>query len=162
MISVDMSKTIQDLLNYHKEVERKLKYMVVQFSYLVSSEAIKNTPLGDSVRFEPWYLRREMNTGLQPVEGFARGSWQANTTGQFKLQEFYTAGSGASALSLVKADLGNYLLGQNVYIGNNAYYIRALENNYSSQTQGMGIMKPTTDAIMMTYQVDLKRLFDEG
>ena len=162
MIKADITAALNSLQTYQKTVERKLKYMVVQFSYLISSEAIKNTPLGDSVRFEPWYLQRQLNTGLQPIEGFARGSWQASTTGQFRQQEYYGLGSGSSALSLVKGDLGNYRLGQTVYIGNNAYYIQALENNYSSQTQGLGIMKPTSEAVFRTYQVDMKRLFDEG
>lgn len=162
MIKADITAALRSLQTYQKTVERKLKYMVVQFSYLISSEAIKNTPLGDSVRFEPWYLQRQLNTGLQPIEGFARGSWQVSTTGQFRQQEYYGLGSGSSALSLVKGDLGNYRLGQTVYIGNNAYYIQALENNYSSQTQGLGIMTPTTDAVFRTYQVDMKRLFDEG
>lgn len=109
--------------------------------------------------YESWYKSR---TDLQPVEGFSRGSWQVSTTGQFSKQEYYGYGSGDAALSLVKGNLGNYILGQTVYIGNNAYYIKALENNYSEQTQGLGIMQPTVDSIIATYQVDLKRLFDEG
>ena len=164
MITVDITKVLQELQQYKEEVDRKLKYMVVQFSYLISSEAIRNTPLGNAAPKEqggnlPWYLRREDITGLQPVEGFAQGSWQVNTSGQFNVQEIY---SGGEALSLIRGSISNYQLGQTVYIGNSAYYFRALENNYSEQTQGLGIVKPTIDAITSTYQVDLKRLFDEG
>ena len=164
MISVDISKVLEELQKYKEEVDRKLKYMVVQFSYLISSEAIRNTPLGNAAPKDqggnlPWYLRREELTGLQPIEGFAQGSWQVNTSGQFNVQEVY---SGGEALSLIRGSISNYQLGQTVYIGNSAYYFRALENNYSEQTQGMGIVKPTIDAITSTYQVDLKRLFDEG
>ena len=164
MITVDITKVLQELQQYKEEVDRKLKYMVVQFSYLISSEAIRNTPLGNAAPKEqggnlPWYLRREDITGLQPIEGFAQGSWQVNTSGQFNVQEIY---SGGEALSLIRGSISNYQLGQTVYIGNSAYYFRALENNYSEQTQGLGIVKPTIDAIISTYQVDLKRLFDEG
>ena len=164
MITVDITKVLQELQQYKEEVDRKLKYMVVQFSYLISSEAIRNTPLGNAAPKEqggnlPWYLRREDITGLQPIEGFAQGSWQVNTSGQFNVQEIY---SGGEALSLIRGSISNYQLGQTVYIGNSAYYFRALENNYSEQTQGLGIVKPTLDAITSTYQVDLKRLFDEG
>ena len=164
MITVDISKVLEELKKYHEDVERKLKYMVVQFSYLISSEAIRNTPLGNAAPKDrggnlPWYLRREDITGLQPIEGFAQGSWQVNTSGQFNVQEIY---SGGEALSLIRGSISNYQLGQTVYIGNSAYYFRALENNYSEQTQGLGIVKPTIDAITSTYQVDLKRLFDEG
>lgn len=164
MITVDISRVLEELKKYHEDVERKLKYMVGQFSYLISSEAIRNTPLGNAAPTDqggnlPWYLRRETTLGLQPVAGFAQGSWQVNTSGQFNIQETY---SGSEALSLIRGSLSNYRLGQTVYIGNTGYYIQQLENNYSEQTQGMGIMKPTIDAITATYQVDLKRLFDEG
>ena len=163
MISVDISKVLEELKKYHEEVERKLKYMVIQFSYLISSEAIRNTPLGNAAPepngYLPWYLRRQDLTGLQPIAGFAQGSWQVNTSGQFSVQDIY---SGGEALSLIRGSISNYRLGQTVYIGNTAYYFRALENNYSGQTQGMGIIKPTMDAIISTYQIDLKRLFDEG
>ncbi len=164
MITVDISKVLEELKKYHEDVERKLKYMVGQFSYLISSEAIKNTPLGNAAPTDqggnlPWYLRRETTLGLQPVAGFAQGSWQVNTSGQFNIQETY---SGSEALSLIRGSISNYRLGQTVYIGNTGYYIQQLENNYSEQTQGMGIMEPTIDAITATYQVDLKRLFDEG
>ena len=164
MITVDITKVLQELQQYKEEVDRKLKYMVVQFSYLISSEAIRNTPLGNAAPKEqggnlPWYLRREDITGLQPVEGFAQGSWQVNTSGQFNVQEIY---SGGEALSLIRGSISNYQLGQTVYIGNTAYYFQELDDNYSEQTQGLGIVKPTIDAITSTYQVDLKRLFDEG
>lgn len=164
MITVDISKVLEELKKYQEEVDRKLKYMVIQFSYLISSEAIKNTPLGNAAPTDqggnlPWYLRREELTGLQPIEGFAQGSWQVNTSGQFNVQEIY---SGSEALSLIRGSISNYRLGQTVYIGNTAYYFQQLENNYSEQTQGLGIVKPTLDAITATYQVDLKRLFDEG
>ena len=162
MITVDISKVLQELQQYKEEVDRKLKYMVVGFSYLISQEAIKNTPLGDARFYESWYLSRQIDTGLEPQEGISRGAWQVSTSGQFTQQEYYGYGSGDTALSLVKGRLSNYQLGQTVYIGNSAYYFRALDNNYSEQTQGLGIVKPTIDAITSTYQVDLKRLFDEG
>lgn len=156
MITADVSKILEDLKKYHEEVERKLKHMVVKFSYLITQEAINNTPLGDYEKYKPLY---DMRTDLERRAGFARGSWQANTSGQFSIQEKY---SGSDALSLVQASLGSYKLGDDVYIGNTGPYIKLLENNYSEQTNEMGIMKPTTDAIFKTYQVDLKRLFDEG
>ena len=61
MITVDIAKVLQELQQYKEEVDRKLKYMVVQFSYLISSEAIRNTPLGNAAPKDrggnlPWYL----------------------------------------------------------------------------------------------------------
>lgn len=159
MISVDVSKVLQELKAYHEETTRKLKHMVVGFSYEIAKTAIEKTPLGDAEKYFEWYKSRKY---LDPIEGFARGSWQANTSGEFSIQTIYGATSGTEALALVKSDLANYKLGDSVFVGNKGFYIKALENNYSSQTNNLGIMQPTLDSIMQTYQVDLVRLFNEG
>lgn len=162
MISVDVSKVLEELRAYHQDTVRRLENMVRGFSYIISKTAIENTPLGSAEEFFKLYERRQNTLGLDPVEGFARGSWQVNTTGQFSMQAIYGANSGSEALTLIKTDLESYKLGDTVYVGNKGFYIRLLENNYSSQTNNLGIMQPTLDSIMQTYQVDLVRLFREG
>ena len=159
MITVDVSKVLEELKAYHQDTERRLKQMVVGFAYTIAKTAIEKTPLGDAEKYFEWYQSREY---LQPEEGFARGSWQANTSGQFSIQTIYGATSGTEALSFVKSDLSNYKLGDTVFVGNKGFYIKLLENNYSDQTMNMGIMQPTLDSIMQTYQVDLVRLFKGG
>ena len=159
MISADVAKVLEELKAYHADTIRRMENMVRGFSYIISKTAIENTPIGDAEQYIKLYELRQGRTGLEPVEGFARGSWQVNTTGQFSIQQVYSAGE---ALNLIKADLGSYKLGDTLYIGNTGYYIRLLENNYSDQTNELGIMQPTLDSIMRTYQVDLPRLFREG
>jgi len=156
MITVDVSKVLEELKAYHQDTVRRLEKMVVGFSYEIAKTAIEKTPLGDAKKYFEWYQSRKY---LSPEEGFARGSWQANTSGDFSIQTIYGANSGSEALSLVKSDLTNYKLGESVFVGNKGFYIRQLENNYSSQTNNLGIMQPTLDSIMQTYQVDLVRLF---
>lgn len=167
MISSNVDQILKELQEYHKDTVRRLENMVQGFAYLISKEAIANTPIGnanpdDPESFFKLYKIRQGRTGLDPVEGFARGSWQVNTSGQFSIQELYTVNSGSTALALIKTNLESYKLGQTLYIGNKGFYIRQLENNYSNQTNEMGIMQPTLDSIMQTYQVDLQRLFNEG
>ncbi len=162
MISVDASTVMKELEEYLKETTRKLEHMVRGFAYQISQTAIENTPLGDANKYFELYQSREEYAGLEPVEGFARGSWQVSKTGQFVFQEYYTANSGDKALSLIKTSLGLYKLGQNLYIGNNAYYIDSLENGSSKEKAPLGIMQPTVDNILKSYQVDLKRLYNEG
>lgn len=152
---------MEDLQKYEKEVTRKLENMVKGFSYIISSEAVSNTPLGDSETYFKLYQARQNQTGLQPVEGFARGSWQVSTTGQFSIQEIYTVNSGNVALSLIKSNLNSYKLGQTLYVGNKGYYIKLLDGGYSDKAP-LGIIAPTMESIASTYQVDLKRLYDEG
>lgn len=161
MITLNVDKLLEDLDRCKKEIDRKMENMVRGFVYTISQTAIQNTPLGNAEEFFKIYQSRQQRLGLQPVEGFARGSWQVSKTGQFSVQQIYTVNSGATALSLIKSDLSSYKLGDEVYIGNKGYYIRMLEGGYSDQAP-MGIMKPTTDQIMASYRVDLKRLFDQG
>ena len=160
MISADVSKVLEELKAYHQETVRKLTHMVREFSYIISKTAIENTPLGDAEEYFDLYQRRLTDgSGLKPEAGWAKGSWQVNETGQFSIQQVYSAGE---ALNLIKADLGSYKLGDTLYIGNTGYYIRLLENNSSKQTNNLGIMQPTLDSIMQTYKVDLPRLYKEG
>lgn len=159
MVSADVAKVLEELKAYQQDTVRRLEKMVTGFAYIISKTAIANTPLGDAEEYFKLYELRQKRIGLEPTEGFARGSWQVNTSGEFSVQLVY---SGSEALSLIKTDLGSYRLGDTLYIGNRGFYIRELENNYSDQTQGMGIMRPTLDSIMQTYKVDLVRLFKEG
>lgn len=159
MITVDVSKVLEELKAYHQDTIRRLENMVKGFSYIISQTAIENTPLGNAEKYFALYQSRQGRTGLEPTEGFARGSWQVNTSGEFSMQTLYGANSGSEALSLIKSDLANYKLGESVFVGNKGFYIKALENNYSSQTNNLGIMQPTLESIMQTYQVDLVRLF---
>ena len=160
MISADVSKVIEELKAYHQDTIRRMENMVRGFAYTISKTAIENTPIGDAKKYFDLYQRRLTDgSGLKPEAGWARGSWQVNETGQFSIQQVYSAGE---ALNLIKAGLGSYKLGDTLYIGNTGYYIRLLENNYSDQTNNLGIMQATLDSIMQTYKVDLPRLFLEG
>ena len=162
MISVDVAKVLEELKAYHADTIRRMENMVRGFAYTISKTAIENTPLGDAEQYIRLYEMRQRRIGLDPIEGFAKGSWQVNTTGQFSIQAIYGVNSGSEALTLVKADLASYKLGDTVFVGNKGFYINLLENNYSSQTNNLGIMQPTLDSIMQTYKVDLPRLFREG
>ena len=162
MISADVAKVLEELKAYQQDTVRRLEKMVTGFAYIISQTAIENTPLGSAEEYFKLYELRQNRTGLEPTEGFARGSWQVNTTGQFSMQAIYGANSGSEALTLIKTDLQSYKLGDTVYVGNKGFYIRLLENNYSSQTNNLGIMQPTLDSIMQTYKVDTVRLFKEG
>ena len=160
MVSADVAKVLEELKAYHADTVRRMENMVRGFSYIISKTAIENTPIGDAEEYFDLYQRRLTDgSGLKPEAGWARGSWQVNETGQFSIQQVYSAGE---ALNLIKADLGSYKLGDTLYIGNTGYYIRLLENNSSKQTNNLGIMQPTLDSIMQTYKVDLPRLYKEG
>lgn len=162
MLTANVDQILKELQTYTEEVKRKLTFMAKGFAYQIAATVIENTPLGDAHAYFLSYLSRQEILGLDPIEGFARGSWQANTTGQFAIQEYYTANSGEKALTVVKAQLGSlYTLGAPLYIGNKGFYIDALEGGSSPQAP-MGISAPSMDSILSTYKADLKRLYDQG
>ena len=162
MISADVSKVLEELKAYHADTVRRLENMVRGFSYIISKEAIEKTPIGDAEVYLSLYKKRQREIGLDVIEGVAKGGWQVNTSGNFEPQFIYTVFSGKIAYSLIKTSLKDYKLGDTVFVGNKGFYIKLLENNYSSQTNNLGIMQPTLDSIMQTYKVDLPRLYKEG
>jgi hypothetical protein len=155
MIKCDTSKLEQQLKKFHEEATKKLEGMVRKFSYWVTVSATNYTPLGDSQRFADLYALREQRYGLQPVEGFARGSWQVSLDGTLDQQELYGVNSNYMAVDAALINLMNYNLGETVTIGNSGPYIMKLENNYSKKTQGNGIMAPTINDITNIYKLDL-------
>lgn len=156
MITCDTSALEKQLQEFHKEAVRKLEGMVQKFIFTLSFTAIDNTPLGDAELYLDAYVERMFSLGLQPIEGFARGSWQVTFDSDYpEVQELYGQSSGKVAESAIKIHLMNYKLGQSVYVSNVGPYIEKLENNWSGQTMGMGITQPTIDSVMRTYQLHL-------
>lgn len=155
MITCDTSALEKQLAEFHKEAIRKLEGMVRQFSYTISFTAIDNTALGDADLYLDAYIERLAVTGLQPIEGFARGSWQVTLDDNNPdMQELYGEGSGKTAEAAIKIHLLNYQLGQDVYISNVGPYIRTIEYSDWSKHQGR-IVQPTLNSVMRTYQLHL-------
>jgi hypothetical protein len=154
-ISCDTSKLEQSLKKFHEEAVRKLQGMVEKFSYTVAWTAMDNTPLGDSVKWESLYILRQQTIGLEPIEGFAKGSWRVSTDGTLEMQELYGPSSDEMAGTLIKADLQDYKLGETVMISNFGPYIRNLEENFQNYGKKQPIMQPTIDSVMRTYQLHL-------
>ena len=162
IVSANSAKVLKSLQEYHKIVQRKLNNVVRGFAYKITQEAINHTPLGDASAFMQRYIERQEAIGLNPQEGFARGSWQVTNSSAFTVQTIYGINSGTQALSAVQSKLSGLTFRDNIFIGNRGYYIGFLENNYSPQTNNMGIMKPTMQAIMQVYQISIKELYDKG
>lgn len=154
-ISCDTSNLEQDLKKFHEEAVRKLGGMVQKFSHIVALTAIDNTPIGDSVKYESLYLLRQKNIGLEPIEGFAKGSWRVSTDGTLEMQTLYGQDSDEMAASLIKQDLNEYKLGETVMISNFGPYIVELENNFREYNKQQPIIAPTIASVQRTYQLSL-------
>jgi hypothetical protein len=161
MVSADTDKLLKELQEFYKETVRRMENMVRGFSYEIAVTAIQNTPLGDSVLYRELYMSRQ--APLPQVEGLARGGWQVSNDGTLEFQSaLYGRDSGSAAASAAKIHLMNYKLGEVVLIGNKGPYIAMLEDNYSDQTAGQGIMQPTISSIMAVQQASLLRHYQQG
>lgn len=162
IVDSNSSKLLQSFREFQKVLERKLNHVVREFSYIITEEAIAKTPLGNAEEFMDRYIARQQAIGINPQEGYARGSWQVQPSQSFTLQTIYGANSGVQALSVVKSQLSGITFKDDIYIGNRGYYIGLLQDNYSSQTEHLGIMKPTLEAVMQVYKISIKSIYDKG
>lgn len=154
-VTCDTSKLEQSLKKFHEEAVRKMQGMVRKFSHIVAWTAIDNTPLGDSIEWEALYKLRYESIGLEPIEGFAKGSWRVSTDGTLEMQTLYGQDSDEMAASLIESDLMAYKLGETVMISNFGPYIVDLENNFMKYNKQQPIMQPTLASIYRTYQLSL-------
>lgn len=154
-VTCDTSKLEQSLKKFHEEAVRKLGGMVQKFSHIVALTAIDNTPIGDSIKWEALYLERQNLIGLEPIEGFAKGSWRVSMDGTLEMQTLYGQDSDEMAASIIKQDLNQYKLGETVMISNFGPYIVDLENNFQKYNKQQPIMQPTLASIYRTYQLSL-------
>lgn len=154
-VTCDTSKLEESLKKFHEEAVRKLGGMVQKFSHIVALTAIDNTPLGDSIKWEDLYKLRYENIGLEPIEGFAKGSWRVSMDGTLEMQTLYGQDSDEMAASIIKQDLNQYKLGETVMISNFGPYIVDLENNFQKYNKQQPIMQPTLASIYRTYQLKL-------
>jgi hypothetical protein len=154
-ITCDTSKLEESLKKFHEEAVRKMEGMVRKFSHIVAWTAIDNTPLGDSVKWEALYLLRQKNIGLEPIEGFAKGSWRVSTDGTLEMQTLYGQDSDEMAASLIQSDLMTYKLGETVMISNFGPYILELEKNFMDYNKQQPIISPTMESVYRTYQLSL-------
>jgi hypothetical protein len=161
-VKLDTSRLLAQLQAFEKEATRRMERMVQGFAYQLTIQASSNTPLGDTNAWMTWYQERQTNTGLLPQEGLARGNWQFSKDAVFTLQSNYGVNSDDAAADKVRVQSVAYKLGETFYIGNSAPYISALENDYSNQTNSMGIIKPTMSQITGAYAVNLQYYYKKG
>lgn len=163
MLTIQTSALQKQLADLKKQIKVKLENMVRGFSYSVAIQATGKTPLGNSEKYPDFYEAREKAYGFDPIEGLARGAWAASIGSPSNtLHLNYGKSSEDDALNQVKMVLQSYTLGQEVYITNNLPYIGNLENNYSPQTQGAGIMRPTIEAVYRVTSYRLHTFYKES
>jgi len=172
MISCDTSKLEADLKKFKEEATRKLEGMVEIFTYNLTVEAIDNTPIGQLNEGTDWMYNLPSRLRVLPAEpGSAKGGWTISFNGPTRIifPERATDSNAYNIKSNADVASKGYKLGDVVYVMNSVRYVAtegwtlpkfgSLENGYSSQAPN-GIMKPTLDAVMNIYSLDLKKYYE--
>jgi len=167
MIKANIEEVLKSLQDFQTKNKDKMQAMVRSFAMSAYEVAISNTPLGDSNTYFSLYQKRVndpewQSYGLQPVEGFARGSWRISLDGSPQMQEFYGSSVDSIVLPKANAAIRSYKLGDSVMISNYGPYIGDLQRNASKQTQGQGILAPTIDSVMKIAAISLKNFYDKA
>lgn len=157
MLSLNIEEIQKQIDEAKQVIQRKLIGMVKKTVQDIVFISVYNTPLGElNTRTEGYYLSRQREIGLQPIPGFAQGSWQARLNDSFTIQALY---SGEAAIAKYSSQLGSFKLGDNIYIGNSGYYIEKLEAGWSKKAPA-GIKQPSLQEIKQINATDFKRYFD--
>ena len=169
MITTNVDSLVRQLEDFHKETTRKLERMVEEFSESFAEEAIFNTPVGDKEKYGFLYQIRARIYGWSEDPGLARGNWNfdSGTSTSFSFDRNANDPTGSLSMSRINSQVGNYKLGQTVWLVNPTPYIykdgvmggMSLESGYSKQAPE-GITKPTIDYIINVYQFDFKNVYD--
>ncbi len=157
-IKINIEKLVKSITNLKVESTRKMEGMVRKFTYQVAYVSTSNTPLGNAEYYQKLYDLRQI---WPKEEGMARANWQFSRDRSFP--DIIDSGrdTGSRAVTNIQTQMKSYKLGDNFYIGNGlSYVVSQLErNNKSPQTMGQGIMKPSIDAIVNVYGIQLNEYY---
>lgn len=161
MIKTNADDVAKSLEEYKKEVERKLKSMVVGFAQDVASAASDATRIGhiseggNTLAYINKYKQREKDYKIDPVEGFHKGAWEY-VEGSLTFNPTPTIYDKATMLGNVdyKAE-ANYKIGDTFTIG-------AIGPAYKMLQVLDDIEGVTISTVMGAHRADLQSYFNEG
>lgn len=159
MIKTNADEVAKSLDDYKKEVERKLKAMVVGFAQDVASAASDATRIGhiseggNTLNYINKYKQRAVEYGITPIEGYHKGAWQY-TEGELQFNPvIYDKTTMLDTVDL-KAEV-NYKIGDTFTVG-------AIGPAYD-MLQGLDdIDGATISTVMGAHRSDLQRYFNEA
>lgn len=156
-VRLNTAAVLDSMRKHIEEHKRKTVVMVQKFAYHVAFVATSNTPLGDAQTYFKFY---DMRKYWPKEEGMARANWQFSKDMSFPDVIASGRNTGADAVNKIQTQMLGYKIGDTFYIGNGLAYINILEQNKSPQTMGMGIMKPSLDAIVSVYGAKLNEYYN--
>ena len=166
-LNSNVSKLQKSLEQFAVDNQRKLEHMVAMFAVELASAASSKTPVGSDEairtvdRYAGSYAARMEQYGIPMEAGFHAGSWQYAENQQLDFVPVIYEQADVLNDVLYSAESA-YKLGDNFNIGSIAPAIVQLENNYSKQTQGRGIVAPTLEQVKAAFAVDSQINYNNG
>jgi len=102
----------------------------------------------------------KLGAGYTEEVGYHAGSWQFSPNGTLNFSTVIASPQGAADDARYESQT-TYTLGKTFYIGANTPGMVALENNYSTQTNGQGIYGPALEVVMAAYQINMVKYYKE-
>lgn len=159
MIKTNADEVAKSLDDYKKEVERKLKAMVVGFAQDVASAASDATRIGhiseggNTLNYINKYKQRAVEYGIAPVEGYHRGAWQYTEGALTFNPVIYDKATMLDTVDL-KAEV-NYKIGDTFTVG-------AIGPAYDELQALDDIEGATISTVIGAHRADLKQYYDQG
>lgn len=159
MIKTNADDVAKSLEEYKKEVERKLKAMVVGFAQDVASAASDATRIGhiseggNTLAYVNKYKQRANEYGIDPVEGFHKGAWEYVEGSLTFNPTIYDKTTMLGDVDY-KAE-ANYKIGDTFTIG-------AIGPAYKMLQKLDDIEGATISTVMSAHRADLQGYFNEG
>lgn len=164
MIKTNADEVAKSLDDYKKEVERKLKAMVVGFAQDVASAASDATRVGhiseggNTLNYINKYKQRALppsqgGYGIEAIEGYHRGAWQY-TEGELQFNPvIYDKATMLDTVDL-KAEV-NYKIGDTFTVG-------AIGPAYEMLQELDDIDGATISTVMGAHRSDLETYYNQG
>ena len=157
MITVDVSKAIESLLAYRREIEKKLTTVVSRTVNYWTSGIIDITPVGDSLIYSALYNRRPDNWAK--TEGLLMVNWKIRATdfnvstfGAFDPSRNSADPSGRFLSSQSEQVENDFKLGQTITLWNATPYAEEVSVRGSNGSELVHVKSDALDELMNTYK----------
>lgn len=161
----NLDKIVQELEEYSKEVERKLKNTVAGFAREVALAASTNTPVGsedmliENSKYRSYYLDRQSDHGIPIEPGYHSGAWQYTEGSPVFTPVIFT--SQEMQDDVFNEAESSYQLGDTFSIAAIGPGYASLESGSSRQAPE-GIVAPTLSQIQAAHEAKLKQYYEAG
>jgi hypothetical protein len=149
MVDVDVQDCLKSLIDYKEKLEKTLTARTFELIARWVQDIKGFTPVGDEVKFEQLYLKRQEVHKWKPEAGLLMGNWIITTDDSNTGFTQRYSKSGDSLNNDVYRAEASYKLGQTIILSNSTPYVNMVKRNGSF----VDLKSPTLDSILSLYKI---------